>query len=207
PAKLDAPADMLHLANDRDFLTTRVSYKLNLAGPSLVVQTACSTSLVAIHTACQALIAGECDMALAGGVTIRLPQASGYLFQEGGIASPDGHCRPFAATAQGSVPGNGGAIVVLKRLSEAMADGDCIHAVIKGSAINNDGAAKVGYTAPSVDGQVRVIRSALQVAGVSADTIGYLEAHGTGTVLGDPIEIQAATQAFRQDTSRSQYCA
>jgi acyl transferase domain-containing protein/SAM-dependent methyltransferase len=206
-ARVDVPAEMLHLANDRDFLTTRVSYKLNLAGPSLTVQTACSTSLVAVHMACQSLIAGECDMAAAGGVTIRLPQTSGYLYQEGGISSPDGHCRAFSAKAQGCVPGNGGAIVVLKRLADAIADGDCIHAVIKGSAINNDGAGKVGYTAPGVDGQVRVIRAALRVADVSAETIGYLEAHGTGTVLGDPIEIQAATQAFRQDTSQSQYCA
>jgi acyl transferase domain-containing protein/SAM-dependent methyltransferase len=201
------PAEMLHLANDRDFLATRVSYKLNLRGPSLALQTACSTSLVAIHMACQGLIAGECDMALAGGVTIRLPQTAGYLYQEEGISSPDGHCRAFSARAQGCVPGNGGAVVVLKRLADARADGDCIHAVIKGSAINNDGSGKVGYTAPGVEGQIRVIRSALGVAGVSADSIGYLEAHGTGTELGDPIEIQAATEAYRYDTQRTEYCA
>ncbi|HEX7796547.1 MAG TPA: beta-ketoacyl synthase N-terminal-like domain-containing protein [Vicinamibacterales bacterium] len=201
------PAEMLHLANDRDFLATRVSYKLNLRGPSLALQTACSTSLVAIHMACQGLIAGECDMALAGGVTIRLPQTAGYLYQEEGISSPDGHCRAFSAEAQGCVPGNGGAVVVLKRLADAHADGDCIHAVIKGSAINNDGSGKVGYTAPGVEGQIRVIRSALGVAGVSADSIGYLEAHGTGTELGDPIEIQAATEAYRCDTQRTEYCA
>jgi acyl transferase domain-containing protein/SAM-dependent methyltransferase len=207
PAIAGRRDEMSHVANDKDFLTTRISYKLNLSGPSLVVQTACSTSLVAIHLACQALIAGECDMALAGGVTIRLPQTSGYFFQEGAITSPDGHCRAFSAGAQGCVPGNGGAIVVLKRLADALADDDCIHTVVKGSAINNDGAQKIGYTAPSVDGQARVIRSALRVAGVTADTIGYLEAHGTGTVLGDPIEIQAATQAYRDDTDRAQYCA
>ena len=199
--------EMAQVANDKDFLTTRISYKLNLHGPSLVVQTACSTSLVAIHLACQSLIAGECDMALAGGVTIRLPQKNGYLFQEGGITSPDGHCRAFAADAQGCVPGNGGALVVLRRLADAIADRDCIHAVIKGSATNNDGHRKIGYTAPSVEGQTRVIRSALQVAETPADTIGYLEAHGTGTVLGDPIEVQAATQAYRQDTDRTEYCA
>ena len=206
-ASVPAPPELIHLANDRDFLTTRVSYKLNLAGPSVVVQTACSTSLVAIHMACQGLIAGECDMALAGGITLRLPHRSGYVAQEGGIASPDGHCRAFSAYAQGCLPGNGGAIVVLKRLSDALADRDCVHAIIKGSAINNDGALKVGYTAPSVEGQARVIRSALRAAEASAETIGYLEAHGTGTILGDPIEIQAATQAYRQDTVRKQYCA
>jgi acyl transferase domain-containing protein/SAM-dependent methyltransferase len=195
------------VANDKDFLTTRTSYKLNLEGPSLVVQTACSTSLVAIHLASQALIAGECDMALAGGVTIRLPQKVGYFFQAEGMSSPDGHCRAFSDKAQGCLPGNGGAIVVLKRLADALQDRDSIHAVIKGTAINNDGAMKVGFTAPRVAGQARVIRSALQIAEVDAGTIGYLEAHGTGTAIGDPIEIQAATQAFRQDTDRRQYCA
>ena len=195
------------IANDKDFLATRVSYKLNLEGPSIAIQTACSTSLVAVHLACQSLIAGECDMALAGGVTIRLPQETGYFHQDEGIASPDGHCRAFSASARGCLPGNGGAIVVLKRLSDAIADRDTIHAVIKGSAINNDGARKIGYTAPRVEGQARVIRAALSVAGVDAATIGYLEAHGTGTILGDPIEIEAATKAFRGDTASVGYCA
>ncbi len=195
------------VANDKDFLATRVSYKLNLEGPSVVVQSACSTSLVAIHLASQALLAGECDMALAGGVTIRLPQRVGYLFQPEGMSSPDGHCRAFSARAEGCLPGNGGAIVVLKRLSDALKARDSIHAVIRGSALNNDGAKKVGYTAPRAEGQARVIRAALQIAEVDAATVGYLEAHGTGTVLGDPIEIQAATQAFREDTDRTGYCA
>lgn len=201
-----APADVVHIANGADFAATRVSYKLNLTGPSLAVNTACSTSLVAIHLACQGLIAGECDLALAGGVTVRLPQDEGYTYQEGGILSPDGHCRAFSADARGCVPGNGGAVVVLKRLADALADHDCIHAVIKGSAINNDGSTKVGYTAPAVEGQARVIRAALRAADVSAETIGYLEAHGTGTALGDPIEVEAATEAFRQDTTNRRFC-
>jgi acyl transferase domain-containing protein len=195
------------VANDKDFLASRVAYKLNLRGPALVVQTACSTSLVAVHVACQALLAGECDMALAGGVTIRVPHVAGYLYQEDGIASPDGHCRAFSAAAQGCLPGNGSAVVVLKPLARALADRDCIHAVIRGTAINNDGAHKVGYTAPGVEGQRQVIRAALAVAGVSADTIGYLEAHGTGTLMGDPIEVEAASRAFRDDTTRQGYCA
>ena len=195
------------VANDKDFLASRVAYKLNLQGPALVVQTACSTSLVAVHVACQALLAGDCDMALAGGVTIRVPHGAGYLYQEDGIASPDGHCRAFSAGAQGCVPGNGSAVVVLKPLARALADRDCIHAVIKGTAINNDGSHKVGYTAPGVEGQRQVIRAALAVAGVSADTIGYLEAHGTGTLIGDPIEVEAASRAFRDDTARRGYCA
>ncbi|HEV8396811.1 MAG TPA: SDR family NAD(P)-dependent oxidoreductase [Vicinamibacterales bacterium] len=195
------------VANDKDFLASRVAYKLNLQGPALVVQTACSTSLVAVHVACQALLAGDCDVALAGGVTIRVPHGTGYVYQEDGIASPDGHCRAFSAAAQGCVPGNGSAVVVLKPLARALADRDCIHAVIKGTAINNDGSHKVGYTAPGVEGQRQVIRAALAVAGVSADTIGYLEAHGTGTLIGDPIEVEAASRAFREDTTRRGYCA
>ncbi len=183
-------------SNDKDFLATRVSYKLGLTGPSLTVQTACSTSLVAVHTACQALRAGECDMALAGGVSVRLPQKAGYLHLEGGIDSPDGHCRAFDAAAQGTVGGNGVGVVVLKRLAEALADGDPIRAVIAGSAINNDGAGKVGFTAPSVDGQAQVIRAAHQMAGIEPRTVTYVEAHGTGTPLGDPIEIAALTRAF-----------
>ncbi len=184
------------IANDKDFLATRVSYKLDLRGPSLSVQTACSTSLVAVHLACQSLLSGECDAALAGGVSIRLPQETGYLYHEGAVFSPDGHCRAFDARAGGTVGGNGAGAVLLKRLEDALRDGDRIHAVIKGSAVNNDGAAKVGYTAPSVDGQARVIAQAMGVARVAPETIGYVEAHGTGTALGDPIEVAALTQAF-----------
>ncbi len=186
----------VQVGNDPDFLTTRVSYKLNLRGPSMVTQTACSSSLVAVHLACQSLLTGECDMALAGGVSVTLPQVRGYLFRPGGILSPDGHCRPFDASAQGTIEGNGLGVVVLKRLEHALADGDTIHAVIKGSAINNDGALKVGYTAPGIHGQAAVIREALAVAGIPSETVRYVEAHGTGTRLGDPIEIAALHQAF-----------
>ena len=195
------------MGNDKDFLPTRVSYKLNLRGPSLSVQTACSTSLVATHLACQSLLNGECDMALAGGVSVTFPQSVGYVYQEGGINSPDGHCRTFDALAQGTVGGNGAGIVVLKRLSEALASGDHIYAVIKGSAINNDGANKIGYTAPSIDGQAEVIAEALSIAEVEAETISYIEAHGTATPLGDPIEVAALTQVFRASTARQQFCA
>ncbi len=194
------------LANDKDFLTTRVSYKLNLRGPAMTVQTACSTSLVAVCQACQSLLSYQCDMALAGGVSIMLPQDRGYVYQEGGMVSGDGHCRAFDAKAHGTVFGNGVGLVVLKRLDEAIRDGDQIHAVIKGFALNNDGAAKDSYTAPTVDGHAAAIRLAQVLAGVSADTIGYVEAHGTGTPLGDPIEIKAFTQAFRQSTDRKNFC-
>jgi len=195
------------IANDKDFLSTRVSYKLDLKGPSVTVQTACSTSLVAVHMACQGLISGECSMALAGGVSIHVPQKVGYRYYEGGIASPDGHCRAFDAQAQGMVSGSGMGIVVLKRLADALADGDTIHAVIKGSAINNDGSLKVGYTAPSIAGQVQVIRAAQLLAEVEPETISYIEAHGTGTPLGDPIEIAALTQAFGDLGSNKGFCA
>ncbi|ARV58896.1 hypothetical protein BZZ01_09855 [Nostocales cyanobacterium HT-58-2] len=195
------------ISNDKDFLTTLVSYKLNLRGPSLAVQTACSTSLVATHLACQGLLSGECDIALAGGISIRVPQKTGYFYQKGGILSPDGHCRAFDAEAKGTVSGSGLGIVVLKRLSDAIADGDCIHAVIKGSAINNDGSLKVGYTAPSFDGQAKVIRAAQAIADVEPETITYIETHGTGTNLGDPIEIAALTQAFRIGTNKNNFCA
>jgi amino acid adenylation domain-containing protein len=195
------------ISNDKDYLSTRVSYKLNLKGPSLTVQTACSTSLVAVHLACQSLLSGECDMALAGGITITVPKKGGYLYQEGGITSPDGHCRPFDAQAKGTLGGNGVGIVLLKRLDEALADGDIIHAVIRGSAINNDGSLKVGFTAPGIDGQSEVIVEAQAMAGISADSISYVEAHGTATAMGDPIEVAALTQAFRASTSRSQFCA
>jgi amino acid adenylation domain-containing protein len=195
------------IANDKDFVPTRVSYKLNLKGPSVDVQTACSSSLVAVHFARQALLLGECDMALAGGVSIQVPHRTGYLWQEGGIPSPDGHCRAFDAAARGTVRGSGAAVLVLKRLADALADGDRIRAVLLGSAINNDGAAKVGYTAPSVDGQAAAIAAALAAAGVEPDEIGYVEAHGTGTELGDPVEVAALTQAFRAGTRRTGFCA
>lgn len=194
-------------AVEKDFLSTRLSYKLNLTGPSLVIQTACSTSLVAIAEACQSLLDYRCDMALTGGVGISLPLNVGYYYQEEGIASPDGHCRAFDANAQGTVFGSGGAVVVLRRLSEALEAGDSILAVIKGFAINNDGSGKVGYTAPSVDGQARVIALAQALAGVDADTISYIEAHGTGTPLGDPIEVAALTKAFQITTNRTGFCA
>ncbi|MEO0409257.1 MAG: type I polyketide synthase, partial [Cyanobacteria bacterium P01_A01_bin.135] len=185
----------LFLASDKDFLTTRVSYKLDLQGPSLDIQTACSSSLVAVHTACQSLLSGECDMALAGGVAVS--KQRGYRYQEGGIYSPDGHCRAFDAQAAGTVGGNGVGIVALKRLEDALRDGDTIDAVIKGSAVNNDGARKVSYTAPRIDSQAAVIRAAQAMAEVPPETISYIEAHGTGTALGDPIEIAALTQAFQ----------
>ena len=191
------------VATDKDFLTTRTSYKLSLDGPSVTVQTACSTSLVAVHLACRALADGECDMALAGGVSIRNLSREGYLFEEGGILSPDGHCRAFDAQAHGTVGGDGAGVVVLKRLADALADGDTIDAVIKGTAINNDGALKVGFTAPSIEGQAEVVAAALRKAGVDPATISYVEAHGTGTPLGDPIEVAALTQAFAPHERRS----
>ncbi|MFJ9773637.1 beta-ketoacyl synthase N-terminal-like domain-containing protein [Kitasatospora sp. NPDC101157] len=196
----------LMLANDKDFLATRTSYKLNLRGPSININTACSTSLVAVHTACLALLSGECDMALVGAVHLGQP-GQGYQYQEGMIFSPDGHCRAFDAEAQGTVIGSGAGVVVLKRLKEALADGDWIHAVVKGSAVNNDGSLKTGYTAPSIAGQAEVIADAQEVADVEPDSIGYVEAHGTGTPLGDPIEVAALTQAFRQGTERTGFCA
>jgi acyl transferase domain-containing protein/thioesterase domain-containing protein len=195
-----------HTGNDKDFMTTRVSYLLNLKGPSVNVQTACSTSLVAIHTGCQALLNGECDMVLAGGVTIELPHGRGYKYEEGEILSPDGHCRAFDADSKGTVFGSGVGVVVLRRLADAIADGDHIHAVIKGSAINNDGSGKVGYLAPSVDGQAQSISEALNIANISADTISYVETHGTGTPVGDPIEVAALTQVFREHTDAKQFC-
>jgi non-ribosomal peptide synthase protein (TIGR01720 family) len=184
------------VGSDKDYLATRVSYKLGLSGPSVVVQSACSTSLVAVHLAAQALLSYQCDVALAGGASLMLPQA-GYLWQQGSIVSRDGHCRAFDARASGTVLGGGAGAVVLRRPEDALADGDNVIAVIRGSAINNDGAAKVGYTAPSVEGQAEVISEAQSLAGVPAETITYVEAHGTGTEMGDPIEIAALTQAFR----------
>ena len=195
-----------HTGNDKDFLSTRASFTFDLRGPSVNVQTACSTSLVAVHYACQSLMNGECDTALAGGVTIELPHRLGYTFNEGEILSPDGHCRPFDHRAAGTVFGSGVGVVMLRRLSDALKDGDIIHAVIKGTAINNDGGSKAGYLAPSVDGQAAAIVEAQGLAGVRADSIGYVECHGTGTYLGDPIEIEGLTQAFRQSTDRTGFC-
>jgi acyl transferase domain-containing protein len=195
------------IGNDRDYLATQVSYKLNLKGPGITVQTACSTSLVAVHLACQSLLNRECDMALGGGVSVSVPQGLGAMYQEGGIISPDGHCRAFDKEARGTVKGSGVGVVVLKRLSDALADGDRVHAVIKGSAINNDGDVKVGFTAPSIEGQAGVIEEALAVAAVEPESVSYIEAHGTGTALGDPIEIAALTQAFRSGTEAKGFCA
>ncbi len=190
--------------NNKDFLATQIAYKLHLRGPAVTVATACSTSLTTIHMACQAILGGECEMALAGGVTISLPAKKGYTYQEGMILSPDGHCRAFDALGAGIVGGNGAGIVALKLLDDALGDGDHIYAVIKGSAINNDGRRKVGYSAPSIEGQVDVIRLAQRAAQVSPETITYVEAHGTATPLGDPVEIEALKQAF--NSSRRQYC-
>jgi len=195
------------LGNDKDFLPTRVSYKLDLRGPSISIQTACSTSLVAVVQACSSLLSYQCDLALAGGISISFPQERGYVHVEGGMGSPDGHCRPFDADAQGTVFGGGAGVVALKRVEDALADGDVIHAVIRGAAVNNDGSGKVSYTAPSVDGQANVIATAQALSGVSPDSITFVEAHGTATALGDPIEVAALTQAFRAGTDRTGYCA
>ncbi|MFB0633472.1 beta-ketoacyl synthase N-terminal-like domain-containing protein, partial [Streptomyces sp. AB3(2024)] len=203
----DIDPTVVGLGNDKDFAATHISYRLNLRGPSVSVSTACSTSLVAIAHACRSLISGDSDMALAGGAKVRAPERSGYWFQEGGIMSPDGRCRAFDADGQGTVFSSGAGIVVLKRLSDAVRDGDTIRAVIRGSAVNNDGADKVGFTAPSVTGQASVIHEAQQVAGVDAESIGYVEAHGTATSLGDPIEVAGLTDAFRKSTSKRGFCA
>jgi acyl transferase domain-containing protein len=195
------------LGNDKDFLATRISYKLNLRGPSVVVQSACSTSLVAICQACQNLLTFQCDLALAGGVSVTFPQKRGYLYEDGAIVSKDGRCRPFDAAADGTVFGDGVGLVVLKRADEAIRDGDHIRAIIRGFAINNDGSGKVSYMAPSVDGQADAIAAAQALAGVDVETIRYIEAHGTGTSLGDPIEIAALTKAFGARTSAREFCA
>jgi acyl transferase domain-containing protein len=197
----------VNIGNGGDFLATRVSYKLNLRGASHTVQSACSTSLVAVHQACQSLLNGECDMALAGGASVNVGFFHGYRYAEGGMASPDGHCRPFDTKAQGTLFGSGAGVVLLKKLRKAVEDGDTVHAVIKGSAINNDGSLKAGYTAPSVEGQAQVVAEALAASGLDADAISYVEAHGTATPLGDPIEVQALTQAFRATTQRRRFCA
>ncbi len=197
----------MRILNDRDFLTTQASYRLNLKGPSISVQTACSTSLVAVHLACESLLAYQSDVALAGGVSVLVPHRMGYLYREGGIASPDGHCRAFDAKAAGTIGGNGVGIVVLKRLEDALADGDTIRALIRSSAVNNDGSQKIGFTAPSVQAQSECIATALGLADVDAETVTYLEAHGTGTLMGDPVEIEALTEAFRQYTAKTGFCA
>lgn len=195
-----------HTGNDKDFMATRASHIFDLKGPSIGLQTACSTSLVAIHYAAQALAAGDCDMALAGGVTIELPQGQGYEFKQGEILSPDGTCRAFDHKAEGTVFGSGAGVVALRRLEDAIADGDQIWAVIKGSAVNNDGAVKASYLAPSVEGQSAAILKAHEAAGITADTVGYVECHGTGTYLGDPIEVAALTEAFRETTEAEDFC-
>jgi acyl transferase domain-containing protein/NAD(P)-dependent dehydrogenase (short-subunit alcohol dehydrogenase family)/acyl carrier protein/SAM-dependent methyltransferase/aryl carrier-like protein len=194
------------VGNDKDYLATRVSYKLDLKGPSYTVQTACSTSLVAVHLACQGLLNGECDMALAGGVTVKLPQVRGYLHEDGTILSVDGHVRAFDAGASGTVLGNGVGVVVLKLLKDAVADRDAIRAVIKGTAANNDGSLKVSYFAPGKEGQVAVIAEAHTVAGVDPATITYVEAHGTATKLGDSVEIAALSEAFARRTAKKRFC-
>ncbi|KQS63654.1 type I polyketide synthase [Modestobacter sp. Leaf380] len=195
-----------NIANTADYLATGTSYRLNLRGPSLTCLTACSTSMTAIHLASQALRNGDCEMALAGGVEEFVPRVSGYFYSEGGLYSPDGHCRTFDAKARGTVFGSGAGVVVLKRLDAALADGDTVLAVIRATALNNDGADKGAFTAPSIDGQVGAITQALQRSGVDASTISYVEAHGTSTYVGDPIEVNALTRAFRQHTDRTQYC-
>ncbi len=208
PEMLDLVGKLqLAVGNDRDSLASTVSYKLNLKGPSVAVQTFCSTSLVATHLACQSLLNFECDVALAGGAAITTPQRSGYLYEAGGIVSPDGECRTFDAEAQGSIMSNGVAVVALKRLDEALAEGDHIYAVIRGSATNNDGIVRAGFTAPGLDGQAEVIAEALAHAGVDPETIGYIEAHGTATMLGDSVELAAMIKAFGARTSKQRFCA
>jgi len=204
---LGPTGSMQCIGNDKDYLSTRISYKLDLRGPSITVQSACSTSLVAVHLACQSLLAGECEMALAGGVTIRIPQRVGYLATGQALLSPDGHCRPFDADANGTIFGSGAGLVLLKPLAQALADGDHIHAVICGSAVNNDGAAKLSFWATNVEGQTAACLDALAVARVEPRTIGYLEAHGTGTAMGDPVEIFAMTKAYQRHTQDKQFCA
>ncbi|MEZ4727513.1 MAG: beta-ketoacyl synthase N-terminal-like domain-containing protein [Caldilineaceae bacterium] len=196
----------LFIGNAQDYATSRVAYKLNLRGPSITLMTACSSSLIAVHLAVQSILNGECDMALAGGASIRLSNYPGYFYEDGGTASPDGHCRAFDAAGQGTVFGNGLGLVLLKSLEEALADGDPIYAVIRGSATNNDGSDKMGFTAPSINGQAEVIAEAMAIAEVEAEDISYIEAHGTGTSIGDPIEVAALTRVFRAQTARKGFC-
>jgi len=203
---LVAEAYSREIGNEKDYLCTLVSYKLGLKGPAVTIQTACSTSLVAVCLACQSLMTYQCDMALAGGVCVNTRQKGGYFYQEGFIPSPDGHCRAFDAKAQGTVLGQGAGVVILKRLSEALVNADNVYAVIRGFAINNDGSEKVGYTAPSVNGQAEVIAMAQALSGFSPESISYIEAHGTGTPLGDPIEIAALNKVFREGTEKKAFC-
>jgi acyl transferase domain-containing protein/surfactin synthase thioesterase subunit/aryl carrier-like protein len=208
PASLiDQTASTSHINNDKDFLSTRVAFKLNLRGPSFTIQSACSSSTLAVHQACQMLRFGECDMMLVGGSTVRVPQVDGYLAEKRNLYSLDGHCRPFDAAGQGTIFGSGVGAVLLKHLEKAVADRDQILAVIKGTAANNDGSAKISYTAPSLGQQSEAVIDALGSAAVSADSVGYVECHSTGTTVGDPLEIEALTMAFRKDSARKQYCA
>ncbi|HEX2206891.1 MAG TPA: type I polyketide synthase, partial [Longimicrobium sp.] len=195
------------VGNDKDYLASRVAYKLGLRGPAIAIQTACSTSLVAVHVACRALLGGECDLALAGGASVHRVEPSGYVYREGAILSPDGHCRAFDEQAAGTVIGSGAGVVVLKRLEDALADGDDIRAVILGTAVNNDGAGKVGFMAPGAEGQAAAITDALTLAAIDARSVSYVEAHGTGTPLGDPVEVAALTRAFRGWTADTGFCA
>nr|WP_070960547.1 type I polyketide synthase [Hyphomonas sp. Mor2] len=208
PEIMDSMGDFLvrHTGNDMNFLATRVSYEMDLRGPSMNVQTACSSALVALHMAAQSLRQGECDLALIGGATILFPQGQGYMYRDGEILSPDGHCRPFDAKSAGTVFGSGAGALIVKRLDDALDDGDTIHAVVKGSAINNDGALKVGYLAPGVDGQANVIADALKAANVPGESVTYIETHGTGTLVGDPIEVEALNEAYGQHTDKTGYC-
>lgn len=196
----------LLITSDKDFLTTQTAYHLGLTGPAVTVQTACSTSLVSVHLACQSLLSQECDMALAGAVTLYSPQVKGYLYEPGSIVSPDGHVRSYDADGQGTVYSSGIGLVVLKRLEDAQRDGDTIHAVIKGTAVNNDGGRKSAFKMPSEEGLLEVIETALSVADVDPSTIGYLEGNGSGTALGDAIEVAALTRAFRLHTDRRGFC-
>ncbi|MER6957548.1 SDR family NAD(P)-dependent oxidoreductase [Streptomyces sp. NPDC000618] len=200
-------ASNVGLGNELGFLTTRVSYKLDLHGPSVPVHTACSSSLVAVHLACQSLLNHECGMAIAGGVAFKVPPGKGYQYQESGILSPDGHCRPFAADSRGTVFNNGAGVVVLKRLDDALRANDTVYAVVKGTAVNNDGSAKASFTAPGVAGQAAVVLEALEIAGVGAEDISYVEAHGSGTRIGDSIEVEALTRAFGASSDRTGFCA
>ena len=197
----------LGVYNEKDYITTRVAHALNLTGPAINVNTACSTSLVALIEACKSLGAKDCDVALAGGVSVTFPQHSGHLHQEGSIFSPDGHCRPFAADAAGTLFSDGAGLVVVKRLADAIAAGDRIYATLKGFGINNDGGEKASFSAPSIQGQAAAISMAQRRAGITAKSIGYIEAHGTATPIGDPIEIAALQRVFESQTDDKQFCA
>jgi len=195
-----------HTGNDMNFLATRLSYELDLRGPSINVQTACSSALVSVHMAAQSLLSGECDMAIAGGSTVLLPQNRGYIYRDGEILSPDGHCRPFDAKSAGTVFGSGAGAVVLRRLADAVDDGDTIYGVVRGTAINNDGAQKVGFLAPGVEGQASAVAEALVISDTQASEVSYIETHGTGTPVGDPIEFEALNQVYRKETDKRNYC-